>query len=342
MVACDAAWAAPLRGAELHRRATGQGELPDGARYSSVLNPPWSRRRAPRRLCGRSHSAFDKRTASDDAVAQLRSGMTSIAGWGRGKPMAFVRAILRSDVTDLTVVGPDLGLLYRRARPGGLLRFVRYLAATAVRARPHQRRATRPGRGFAGRATTAVLPIRAGRYWYHSSGQSADLATSPYPGAWRRVRDTDRHAGTGLDAALRPLSNLMTATVRGLLHRHRPLTRRFFFDVCRARLQERIVATEELARRRRPQARWSTDDGRRHRGSTRRRPLPPPHRGRRAVPALTPKRRRHRWLAAVQAHLPIRHREADSACAALEHHGSCTRAEVCRRSRRVVPRWAKS
>src|ERR1700758_5143456 len=38
-----------------------------------------------------------------------------IGGWGsRRKPMAFVRAILRTDVTDLTVVtygGPDLGLL---------------------------------------------------------------------------------------------------------------------------------------------------------------------------------------------------------------------------------------
>jgi glutaconate CoA-transferase, subunit A len=58
----------------------------------------------------------DKRTTLDDAVAQLRSGMTiGIGGWGsRRKPMAFVRAILRSDVTDLTVVtygGPDLGLL---------------------------------------------------------------------------------------------------------------------------------------------------------------------------------------------------------------------------------------
>lgn len=58
----------------------------------------------------------DKTTTLDDAVAQLRSGMTiGIAGWGsRRKPMAFVRAILRSDVTDLTVVtygGPDLGLL---------------------------------------------------------------------------------------------------------------------------------------------------------------------------------------------------------------------------------------
>ncbi|MFV0496251.1 cholesterol ring-cleaving hydrolase subunit IpdA [Mycobacterium sp.] len=58
----------------------------------------------------------DKTTTLDDAVAQVRSGMTiGIAGWGsRRKPMAFVRALLRTDVTDLTVVtygGPDLGLL---------------------------------------------------------------------------------------------------------------------------------------------------------------------------------------------------------------------------------------
>jgi glutaconate CoA-transferase subunit A len=58
----------------------------------------------------------DKRTTLDRAVGELRSGMTiGIGGWGsRRKPMAFVRAILRTDVTDLTVVtygGPDLGLL---------------------------------------------------------------------------------------------------------------------------------------------------------------------------------------------------------------------------------------
>ena len=58
----------------------------------------------------------DKRATLDDAVAGLRSGMTiGIGGWGsRRKPMAFVRAMLRTDVTDLTVVtygGPDLGLL---------------------------------------------------------------------------------------------------------------------------------------------------------------------------------------------------------------------------------------
>jgi len=58
----------------------------------------------------------DKRSTLDDAVAGVRSGMTiGIGGWGsRRKPMAFVRALLRSDVSDLTVVsygGPDVGLL---------------------------------------------------------------------------------------------------------------------------------------------------------------------------------------------------------------------------------------
>lgn len=58
----------------------------------------------------------DKRTTLDAAVAELRDGMTiGLGGWGsRRKPMAFVRAMLRTDVEDLTVVtygGPDLGLL---------------------------------------------------------------------------------------------------------------------------------------------------------------------------------------------------------------------------------------
>ncbi|MEU4600520.1 CoA-transferase [Nocardia sp. NPDC023988] len=58
----------------------------------------------------------DKRMTLDEVVGELRSGMTiGLGGWGsRRKPMALVRALLRSDVTDLTVVtygGPDLGLL---------------------------------------------------------------------------------------------------------------------------------------------------------------------------------------------------------------------------------------
>lgn len=58
----------------------------------------------------------DKRLTADEAVAQIKDGMTvGIGGWGsRRKPMALVKAILRADVTDLTIVsygGPDVGLL---------------------------------------------------------------------------------------------------------------------------------------------------------------------------------------------------------------------------------------
>ena len=58
----------------------------------------------------------DKRTTLDEAVSSIESGMTiGIGGWGsRRKPMAFVRALLRTGVKDLTVVtygGPDIGLL---------------------------------------------------------------------------------------------------------------------------------------------------------------------------------------------------------------------------------------
>jgi glutaconate CoA-transferase subunit A len=52
----------------------------------------------------------------DEVVAELHSGMTvGIGGWGsRRKPMALVRAILRSGLRDLEIVsygGPDVGLL---------------------------------------------------------------------------------------------------------------------------------------------------------------------------------------------------------------------------------------
>jgi len=58
----------------------------------------------------------DKRMTEDEVIAQLESGMTiGIAGWGsRRKPMSLVRAIVRSDLEDLTIVsygGPDIGIL---------------------------------------------------------------------------------------------------------------------------------------------------------------------------------------------------------------------------------------
>ncbi|MDF3284222.1 CoA-transferase [Gordonia sp. N1V] len=58
----------------------------------------------------------DKTSTLDDVIGELRDGMTiGIGGWGsRRKPMALVRALARSAVTDLTIAtygGPDLGLL---------------------------------------------------------------------------------------------------------------------------------------------------------------------------------------------------------------------------------------
>jgi glutaconate CoA-transferase subunit A len=58
----------------------------------------------------------DKRVSADDAVTVVENGMTvGIGGWGsRRKPLALVRALLRTPVRDLRVVsfgGPDVGLL---------------------------------------------------------------------------------------------------------------------------------------------------------------------------------------------------------------------------------------
>ncbi|KRC50039.1 MULTISPECIES: CoA transferase subunit A [unclassified Nocardioides] len=68
----------------------------------------------------------DKQMTIDEVVASLEDGMTiGIGGWGpRRKPMALVRAILRSDLKDLTIVswgGADVGLL---ARAGKIRRLV--------------------------------------------------------------------------------------------------------------------------------------------------------------------------------------------------------------------------
>ncbi len=68
----------------------------------------------------------DKRMSLDDVVAELRDGMTiGIGGWGpRRKPMALVRAILRSDLKNLTIVswgGADVGLLVRAGKVSKLV-----------------------------------------------------------------------------------------------------------------------------------------------------------------------------------------------------------------------------
>ncbi len=59
---------------------------------------------------------MNKQMSLQDVVAQLEDGMTiGIGGWGpRRKPMALIRAILNSDLKDLTIVaygGADVGML---------------------------------------------------------------------------------------------------------------------------------------------------------------------------------------------------------------------------------------
>ncbi|HEY0904415.1 MAG TPA: CoA-transferase [Marmoricola sp.] len=63
----------------------------------------------------------EKLMTIDEVVAQIDDGMTvGIGGWGpRRKPMALVRAILRSELRDLTLVswgGADVGLLARAGK----------------------------------------------------------------------------------------------------------------------------------------------------------------------------------------------------------------------------------
>jgi glutaconate CoA-transferase subunit A len=90
----------------------------------------------------------DKRTNEDEVVAELADGMTiGIGGWGsRRKPMSLVRAILRSPLTDLTIVsygGPDVGLLCA----AGKVRKVVYgfVSLDSIPLEPHFRQARQQG-----------------------------------------------------------------------------------------------------------------------------------------------------------------------------------------------------
>ena len=91
----------------------------------------------------------DKRTTIDDIVGELRSGMTiGIGGWGsRRKPMAVVRAICRSDLTDLTVVaygGPDVGLLCATGKVRKVV--CGFVTLDSIALDPHWRAARQQGR----------------------------------------------------------------------------------------------------------------------------------------------------------------------------------------------------
>jgi glutaconate CoA-transferase subunit A len=90
----------------------------------------------------------NKQMTEDEVVAELSSGMTiGIGGWGsRRKPMSLVRAILRSGLTDLTVVtygGPDVGLLLSAKKVRHLV--YGFVSLDSIALEPHFRAARQAG-----------------------------------------------------------------------------------------------------------------------------------------------------------------------------------------------------
>jgi glutaconate CoA-transferase, subunit A len=85
----------------------------------------------------------------EQVAGELRSGMTiGIGGFGsRRKPMALVRAIAASDVSDLTIVsygGPDVGLLVAAGKVGRLV--TGFVTLDSIPLEPHFRLARQAGR----------------------------------------------------------------------------------------------------------------------------------------------------------------------------------------------------
>jgi glutaconate CoA-transferase subunit A len=84
----------------------------------------------------------------DEVVGELTDGMTiGIGGWGpRRKPMALVRAILRSDLRELTVVswgGADVGLLLRAGKVRKLV--YAFVSLDSIPLEPNFQRARQAG-----------------------------------------------------------------------------------------------------------------------------------------------------------------------------------------------------
>lgn len=90
----------------------------------------------------------DKRMTESTVVARLESGMTvGIGGWGsRRKPMSLVREILRSPLTDLTIVsygGPDVGLLCAAGKVSRVI--YAFVSLDSIPLEPHFRLARQMG-----------------------------------------------------------------------------------------------------------------------------------------------------------------------------------------------------
>src|ERR1044072_3233171 len=139
----------------------------------------------------------------DEVVGELRDGMTiGIGGWGsRRKPMALVRAMLRSDVKDLTLVsygGPDVGLLCATGKVRKVV--FAFVSLDSIALEPHFRAARQsrsvdalaPAEGMSRLGVQAAagrvpsLPTRAGLGSDVLERQEEmRTVTSPYPDAER-------------------------------------------------------------------------------------------------------------------------------------------------------------
>ena len=279
---------------------------------------------------GRVTAPRDKRMTVDEVVGTLESGMTiGIGGWGpRRKPMALVRGILRSDLTDLTIVsygGADVGLL---ARAGKIKRLVfAFVSLDTIPIEPNFARARQAGtipelveldEGMLQTGLRAAaqrlpfLPMRAG-LGSDVMTHHPDLRTvrSPYDDGQELVAVP----ALDLDVALVHLNRA---------DRHGNATYLgpdpYFDDLfCLAAASRRLRLRRAGRRHRRahrrrpgPAAAAQPDDGRRRRRDARRRPLHDLHarlRAGRGLPeGVRRGRGRRRGLVGLRAAVPLRRR----------------------------------
>ena len=300
----------------------------------------------------------DKRTTLDEAVSSVESGMTiGIGGWGsRRKPMAFVRALLRTDVTDLSVVtygGPDLGLLcsagkVKRVYYGFVSLdsapfydpwFAKARTTGSIEAREMDEGMLRCGLQAAAQRLP-FLPIRAGlgsdvrAFW----GDELKTVKSPYP-TGGGYEELVAMPALNLDAAFVHLNigdEQGNAAYTGI----DPYFDDLYLMAAQKRFLsvERVVPTDEAGEiRSAASAADQPDDGRQRRRGPQRRPLH--HRrtrlqaGREVPTALRRSGRVGRDVAGVRRHLPIGRRSRLSGGGAKVPGGgqviSVSRAEVC-------------
>jgi glutaconate CoA-transferase, subunit A len=217
----------------------------------------------------------DKTTTLDEAVSSIESGMTiGIGGWGsRRKPMAFVRALLRTDVTDLTVVsygGPDVGLLCSAGKVKRLYYgfvsldsppfydpwFAKARTSGAIESREMDEGMLRCGLQAAAQRLP-FLPIRAGlgsdvrTFW----GDELKTVTSPYPAPGGGFEELVAMPALNLDAAFVHL-NLGDTQGNAAYTGIDPYFDDLFLMAAEKRVLsvERVVSTDELVKAVPPQA----------------------------------------------------------------------------------------